>query len=109
MTFCVACGHPAEHDHHICGRGIAAATVPVCRSCHDDVHARLRGLGYDHPADVLCEGPLGRSELGLRRLVVFLDWCDDLGIPAPIGPVEDALAALAGLLADALEQGARTR
>ncbi len=92
---CCRCGRPAHHAHHIVGRALDPATVPLCRGCHggpDGVHARLRGLGYDRPADGLAGlGGLAPVELGLRRLAVYLDF---LGLPE----VADCLGRLADQL-----------
>lgn len=96
MTRCRACGAPAEVAHHVAGRALDPATVALCSGCHggpDGIHARLRGLGYDRPADALAHlGRLAPVELALRRLAVLLDL---LGLP----PVADCLGRLADQLA----------
>jgi hypothetical protein len=90
---CVRCGSSGLiEQHHVAGRLISSAEVPLCVGCHHEHHNRLRGLRYDRPGDVLVTGPVGLVELGLRRLVVLLG---DLGSPSwqPL-----ALSHLADLL-----------
>lgn len=99
MALCRRCGRPAAVEHHVAGRGLDPATVPLCWACHggpDGVHARLRGLGYDSPGDALDRlGPLAPVELALRRLAVLIDFIGWPEVADVLGRLADQLGAVA--------------
>ncbi len=96
---CLLCGRPGSlHGHHVLGRGADGAylgpwLVQLCSGCHqgaEGLHSRLRGLALDSPQAQRWPGPLGRAELGLRRVAVLVDLAGSGWLP-----VADALAGLA--------------
>ena len=98
---CRRCGALAGHEHHVVGRALDPATLPLCDDCHEGasgVHSRLRGFGYDSPGDEVAElGSFGPVELGLRRLAVLLDF---LGLV----PVADCISRLADRLVEVAKE-----
>lgn len=96
---CARCGDDAAHLHHVAGRSVASPVVPVCRACHDDVHAFLRGIRLDHPGGAILPGPVGSVELGLRRLAVLAEVFSECGAHVPSICLVDALVEMADHLA----------
>lgn len=97
---CVRCGSTSRVEaHHVAGRSLDPAVIPLCRACHggsDGIHARLRGWGIDTPSDEAAGlGPLGPVELIVRRVAVLVDFIDP-----DLEGIADALARAAAAVLD---------
>lgn len=111
---CLLCGLPATAQHHLTGR-IApkgryldpSLVVPLCRRHHDREHELLRREGLEFPAP-------GADLIGHRvaRVLAFMGRCGEHRCPfvlEPVTPYGDAVAALHGLLFEALGDPAPAR
>ncbi|HGU1953934.1 TPA: DUF968 domain-containing protein, partial [Escherichia coli] len=58
---CMACGNQADDPHHIIGHGLGGTgtkaddlfVIPLCRSCHNELHAGVREFEEKHGSQLL--------------------------------------------------------
>jgi hypothetical protein len=73
---CIACSKPADHGHHVTGRGSdhdqldSDLTVPLCHEDHVLIHQDLRTAGIDDPTEMNTVPE--RIEHRLRRVATLL-------------------------------------